>query len=80
MRRAYLDPFLDMYSSEIMSYSFSKKPSAVSIMKALDEAIEASSDCCYRRTFRSDQGWAYELINITISESKKSWIILVLSI
>lgn len=61
MRKAFLDPFLDMYKSEMMSYSFSKKPSAASIMKALDEAIEVSSDCRYRRTFHSDQGWAYQM-------------------
>ncbi|MDQ8230950.1 IS3 family transposase, partial [Enterococcus faecium] len=26
---------------------------------ALEEAISKSSDCLYRRTIHSDQGWAY---------------------
>lgn len=61
IKKAYLDPFLDMYNSEIISYSFSKQPSAVSIMQALNKAIDFTSDCPYRRTFHSDQGWAYQM-------------------
>ena len=30
-------------------------------MKALNEAIDITSDCQYRRTFHSDQGWAYQM-------------------
>ena len=30
-------------------------------MNALEEAIEITSDCPYRRTFHSDQGWAYQM-------------------
>ena len=30
-------------------------------MDALDKAIEITSDCPYRRTFHSDQGWAYQM-------------------
>lgn len=30
-------------------------------MKALEEAIEATADCPYRRTFHSDQGWVYQM-------------------
>lgn len=29
-------------------------------MAALDKAITVTSDCAYRRTFHSDQGWAYQ--------------------
>lgn len=30
-------------------------------MNALNEAIEVTSDCPFRRTFHSDQGWAYQM-------------------
>ena len=30
-------------------------------MDALDKAIEVTADCPYRRTFHSDQGWAYQM-------------------
>ena len=61
IRKLYLDPFMDMWNLEILSYGISKKPSANSIMAALNEAIEATNDCKYRRTFHSDRGWAYQM-------------------
>ncbi len=60
-KKLYLDPFLDMYNLEIISFGISKTPSAINIMNALIEAIEITSDCKYRRTFHSDQGWAYQM-------------------
>lgn len=30
-------------------------------MAALEDALTATSDCKYRRTFHSDQGWAYQM-------------------
>lgn len=61
IKKLYLDPFMDLCNSEIISYGISGRPSAESIMKALNEAIEITSDCKYRRTFHSDQGWAYQM-------------------
>jgi len=61
IKKLYLDPFMDMYNSEIISYGISQSPSAHSIMNALKEAVEKTSDCCYRRTFHSDRGWAYQM-------------------
>ena len=61
IKKLYLDPFMDMYNGEIISYGISKQPSAENIMKALNEAITITSDCKYRRTFHSDQGWAYQM-------------------
>ena len=60
-RKAYLDPFLDLYNREIISFSITKRPSSQGIMSALDKAIAITSDCPYRRTFHSDQGWAYQM-------------------
>lgn len=61
IKKLYLDPYMDMFNSEVISYSISQRPSAQNIMTALNEAIEITSDCKYRRTFHSDQGWAYQM-------------------
>ena len=61
MHKLYLDPFMDMCNGEILSYGIDKKPSAKNVMDSLDRAIRRTSDCPYRRTFHSDQGWAYQM-------------------
>nr|WP_232708974.1 IS3 family transposase [Acidaminococcus massiliensis] len=61
LHKLYLDPFLDMFDDEIISYGIAKRPSAESILEAQAEAIEITADCPYRRTFHSDQGWAYQM-------------------
>ena len=61
IKKLYLDPFMDLFNREIISYGISQSPSAVNIMNALNEAIEITNDCMYRRTFHSDQGWAYQM-------------------
>ena len=50
-----------MFNDEIISYGIAKRPSAESILEAQAEAIEITADCPYRRTFHSDQGWAYQM-------------------
>lgn len=61
MHKLYLDPFMDMCNGEILSYGIDKKPSAKNVMDALDKAIKITSDCPYRRTFHSNQGWTYQM-------------------
>lgn len=61
MHKLYLDPFMDMCNGEILSYGIDKKPSAKNVMDSLDRAIRRTSDCPYRRTFHSDQGWDYQM-------------------
>lgn len=61
IKKLYLDPFLDMFNGEILSYGISKTPSAISILAAQKQEIEITSDCPYRRTFHSDRGWAYQM-------------------
>ncbi len=60
-KKLYLDPFIDLGTGEIVSYSICAQPNAESILSALDKAIKATSDCPFRRTFHSDQGWAYQM-------------------
>lgn len=52
---------MDFYNSEILSYRISEKPNALAIMEGLEEAIQMTNDCPFRRTFHSDQGWAYQM-------------------
>ena len=61
MQKLYLDTFMDMCNGEILSYGIDKRPSAKNVMDALEKAIKITSDCPYRRTFHSDQGWAYQM-------------------
>ena len=62
-QKAYLNPFMDLYNLEILSYRISKQPTYEPIREALEEAIKKTGDCKYRRTFHSDQGWAYQMKN-----------------
>ena len=62
-KKAYLNPFIDLYNLEILSYRVSTSPTYAPIKEALDEAIEKTNGCNYRRTFHSDQGWAYQMSN-----------------
>ncbi|MFC3632464.1 IS3 family transposase [Enterococcus rivorum] len=61
IRKLYLDAFLDLFNGEILSYRMAEKPTATDILDAQKEAIERTADCPYRRTFHSDQGWAYQM-------------------
>lgn len=61
IKKAYLDPYLDLFNREVISYSICQHPSAEGIAVALEQAIEVTADCPYRRTFHSDQGWAYQM-------------------
>lgn len=72
IKKLYLDPFMDLFNREIISYSISPTPSAQGIMKALEEAIDKTSDCRFRRTFHSDQGWAYQMKSYNHALNKNS--------
>ncbi|QWQ39191.1 hypothetical protein KMP11_02360 [Gemella sp. zg-570] len=43
IKKLYLNPYLDMYNSEILSYEISKQPTIEPILKALDSAIEITN-------------------------------------
>lgn len=65
VKKLYLNPYLDMYNSEIISYEISKQPTLEPILKALDKAIEITNINKDRRIFHSDQGWAYQIKQYT---------------
>lgn len=60
-KKLYLDPFMDLYYSEILSYRVSERPNEVAVMDGLEEAIQVPKDCSFRRTFHSDHGRAYQM-------------------
>lgn len=61
VKKLYLNPYFDLYNSEIISYSITQHPTFEAVKNALDQAIQVTGDCPYRRTFHSDQGWAYQM-------------------
>lgn len=64
-KKLYLNPYLDMYNREILSYEISKQPTLGPILKALDKAIEVTSVNQNAKIFHSDQGWAYQVKQYT---------------
>ena len=69
LHKAYFDPFMDLYNTEILCYGLTESPSGETIMNTLREAIRITDDCEFRRTFHSDQGWAYQM-NAYVHELK----------
>ena len=65
IKKLYLNPYLDMYNSEILSYEISKHPTIEPILKALDKAIKVTKKTREERIFHSDQGWAYQVKQYT---------------
>ena len=65
VKKLYLNPYLDMYNGEIISYEISKHPTLEPILKALEKAIEITSVNKEERIFHSDQGWAYQIKQYT---------------
>jgi putative transposase len=60
-KKLYLNPFIDMFNSEVLSYRISRKPNVSMVLEGLEEAITITNNCPYRRTFHSDQGWIYQM-------------------
>ena len=65
VKKLYLNPFLDMFNGEIVSYSITSSPTLEAIIAPLEEAILKTSDCKFKRIFHSDQGWSYQLKQYT---------------
>ena len=65
VKKLYLNPYLDMYNGEIISYEISKQPTLEPILKALKKAIEITNTNNDKRIFHSDQGWAYQVKQYT---------------
>ena len=61
IKKAYLDPYLDMFNGEILSYRLSRKPNAKAVLDGLQEVINLIEQATFRTTIHTDQGWAYQM-------------------
>lgn len=61
IKKAYLDPYLDMFNGEILSYRLSKNPNAQAVLDGLNDVIQKVKKAPYRTTIHTDQGWAYQM-------------------
>ncbi len=59
-QKLYLSPILDLYNSEIISYTLSTSPRFSSVMGMLDKAIEKLPKT-HDLILHSDQGWQYQM-------------------
>lgn len=55
-KKLHLESSMDLYNKKIFSYRVSERPNAVAIMDGLEEAIQVTKDCPFRRIFYSDHG------------------------
>lgn len=78
-KKLYLSPILDLYNSEIISYTLTDRPNSLAINKMLDKALEVLPQQ-HNLLIHSDQGWQYRMfeyqqklksININQSMSRK---------
>lgn len=59
--KLYLSPILDLYNSEIISFSISESPNVDFVMESLQDAMEIiNKHAIYRTTIHSDQGFHYQ--------------------
>lgn len=57
--KLYLNPIMDMFNGEILTYGISNHPTLDLALKPLEETIAIIKDTKYRTTIHSDQGWHY---------------------
>lgn len=59
--KLYLNPMLDLYNGEIISFGISNRPTLDFVLGPLNEAAEViRNEAKYRTTIHSDQGWHYQ--------------------
>ena len=58
-KKIYLSPILDMYNSEIISYTVSERPTLLPVLEMIDTAFERLPENS-GLILHSDQGWQYQ--------------------
>jgi transposase InsO family protein len=58
--KLYLNPIMDMFNGEILSYGISMRPTLELALKPLEEALDIVKESKFRTTIHSDQGWHYQ--------------------
>ncbi len=57
--RIYLEPIMDLYNNEILTYSISTRPDLAFTQAPLNELVTTLPKLSYRTTLHTDQGWQY---------------------
>ena len=57
--KVYLEPIMDLYNNEILTFSVSSKPGLKFALSPLDKLIGVLPKKNYRTTIHTDQGWQY---------------------
>ncbi|WP_208560828.1 IS3 family transposase [Marinilactibacillus kalidii] len=59
--KLYLNPIMDLYNGEIISFGISKRPVLDLVVQPLEKAIQViKNNATVRTTIHSDQGWHYQ--------------------
>lgn len=59
--KLYLSPIMDLYNSEIIGFSMSKRPTLEFVMNSLKQVLPIIQERAkYRSSIHSDQGWHYQ--------------------
>ncbi|MQR96351.1 IS3 family transposase [Fictibacillus phosphorivorans] len=58
--KLYLNPIMDMFNGEILSYGISMRPTLELALRPLEKALDIVKDSKFRTTIHSDQGWHYQ--------------------
>jgi len=59
-QKLYLNPMMDLFNREILSFEIGKRPNLAFVMKPLERALARIRGAKYRTTIHSDQGWHYQ--------------------
>ena len=68
--KLYLSPIMDLFNSEIISYSISARPTFDMVVKMTEEAFKKIPDDT-NLILHSDQGWHYHMIPYQLKLKKK---------
>lgn len=55
IKKAYLDPYFDMFNGEILFYRLSRKSNAKTVLDDLQEVINLIKPATFRTTLHTDQ-------------------------
>jgi putative transposase len=58
--KLYLNPIMDMFNGEILSFGIDRHPNLALAINPLEEVLERVKNSRYRTTIHSDQGWHYQ--------------------
>ncbi|AYA74671.1 IS3 family transposase [Bacillus sp. Y1] len=58
--KLYLNPIMDMFNGEILSFGIGMRPTLELALTPLEEALEIVIDSKFRTTIHTDQGWHYQ--------------------